>query len=210
MTGKIILIGGDEITKNETSRIDDEIRRSHPKGAVFLFVPTAAGDSEGYIASMKRLFGKRFRVRVLRGTDGAKAAKEKIMAADVIYLGGGKTELLRTFFKRWNLIPLLKRAHKNGATIIGMSAGAEALSLNYAVVKRSAWKLRGGWGIAPVICLVHAKPTSAKQAFRYVRRQRSKKGKTFVAIGERAAWEIRVTDVRALGRGSVWVDGLPY
>lgn len=66
---KIIAIGGGEICrpehKIETTKIDREIiRLSRKKNPKFLFVPTASGDAEGYVETVKKYFRKKLRCQV--------------------------------------------------------------------------------------------------------------------------------------------------
>ena len=55
---KIIAIGGGELRKNETLKIDKEIVRltgkKHPKA---LFIPTASGDPKGYCDTFREVYG---------------------------------------------------------------------------------------------------------------------------------------------------------
>lgn len=57
--GKIVAIGGGELRFNETMAIDKFIVEfSEVKKPKLLFIPTASGDSQGYIESVKKIYGE--------------------------------------------------------------------------------------------------------------------------------------------------------
>lgn len=131
---RIIAIGGGEIGRLgypvETTRIDREIiRLTGKKNPRLLFVPTASSDSEAYIETVKRHFGKRLgcRIDVLCLLDKKLSKKEiekKIFAADIVYVGGGNTLKMMNVWRRLGVDEILKKAHKKGILLSGLSAGA--------------------------------------------------------------------------------------
>jgi len=127
---KIIAIGGGEIRKDETLVLDRHIVELTGKRCpTVLFLPTASGDSEDYVAAFADLYGRRLgcKVTVLRliaGTPSQSEIREKIHSASLIYAGGGNT--LR-MMKRWRSLGVdneLSKAAVRGAVLAGLSAGA--------------------------------------------------------------------------------------
>lgn len=185
----------------ETALIDRAIRAAAPSGARFVFFPAAAADHPGYGQTVKKVFGRRFRVRMITAVDGVKSPRAAMRTAAVIYLGGGKTELLLKQFRAWRLLPALRAAHARGAVLVGMSAGAEALAAKFIDFSVRRPTLRRGWGIAPVCILVHA--TNAK--VRAVRSVGNRLSTTPIwGVGERAAIVIQGDRIRKVGSGRLW------
>jgi len=131
---KIIAIGGGEIGRAgypvETTEIDKEIIRltgkTKPK---MLFIPTASLDAPGYVEDMKRHFGGRLGCEVdvlllLREKLSKRMMTEKIMGADIIYVGGGNTLLMMKTWRKYGVDKLLERAYKKGIVMAGLSAGS--------------------------------------------------------------------------------------
>jgi dipeptidase E len=131
---KIVAIGGGEIgrpgTKVETLKIDAEIiRLSGRENPRLLFIPTASGDSAGYIEVVEKYFGKKLGCAVdtllLWGADMPQSViKKKIRAADIIYVGGGNTLSMIRRWKKIGVDVLLKEAAERGTVLSGVSAGA--------------------------------------------------------------------------------------
>lgn len=137
--GKIVALGGGEIGRAkenggyypvETIQIDKEIiRLSGKKQPLLLFIPTASGDSNSYYEVIKRHFGRRLKckcdVLYLINTKFTKAEiRQKIMKADIIYVGGGNTLNMLNVWKRKGVDKILNAAYKKGIILSGLSAGA--------------------------------------------------------------------------------------
>lgn len=130
MPKAIVAIGGGEIRIGETTRIDREIirlsRRKHPK---LLFIPTASSDDEGYWEQVQKHFGGRLKCRMdvlwlIRKPASLRQIREKILSANVIYVGGGNTLLMMRLWRRLGIDKLLKEAYRKGIVLSGVSAGA--------------------------------------------------------------------------------------
>jgi dipeptidase E len=185
MRGDIYLIGGGEISKGETEAIDVLIKSSARPGSSLVFFPTAAGDSQGYIDAIVAVFGDIFAVVSATKDKGREFAEKSLETASVIYLGGGETQLLLDLFEGWNLIPILRGALDRGATIVGMSAGAQALCsayIEYGTDKSMG--VRRGWGIVPFSCLVHARSEFLEEAVGLYDASNEFYDRPFVAIGK--------------------------
>lgn len=131
---KIVAIGGGEIGRPgypiETTQIDKEIIRltgkKHPR---LLFIPTASSDSRGYFEVVKKHFGKRLGCKVdalwlIDHKQTKKVIRDKILSADIIYVGGGNTEKMMRVWKKFGVDKLLIQAYKQGVVLSGLSAGS--------------------------------------------------------------------------------------
>lgn len=131
---KIVAIGGGEIGRPgfpiETTKIDKEIiNLTNKKNPLLLFIPTASGDSEGYTETVEKYFSKKLGCKIdvlyLSRKDISKEQiKNKIMSADIIYVGGGNTFKMIQIWKRFGLDKMLIKAWENGTVLSGLSAGA--------------------------------------------------------------------------------------
>lgn len=204
MQGYIYLIGGGEIANGETKEIDNVIKQDATEKSSFVFFGTAAGDNAGYATAIQSVFGDRFNIVVATEEKGRKFAIDAINNSSVIYIGGGTTELLINLFEKWKLVDVLRQALKQGASIVGMSAGAQALSRWYIHEADSSMELRRGWGFVPVCLLVHANKESAKRAIAFWQRDENAKCYNFLAIGECSAWRISSLGEKKIGHGEIW------
>ncbi|HVX91383.1 MAG TPA: peptidase E [Candidatus Paceibacterota bacterium] len=131
---KIVAIGGGEIgrpgTKIETLSIDRQIvsmaGKKHPK---LLFLPTASNDSEGYVKVVEKYFGNKLGCRVepllLYGKKiSGKELRRRVLAADIIYVGGGNTFRMLKLWRKVGLDKVLIEAARKGKVLAGVSAGA--------------------------------------------------------------------------------------
>lgn len=127
--GKILIIGGGEIGKFETLSFDKRnvelTKKKHPKA---LFIPTASGESEGYIKNFNKVYRKKLGCKtdvlfLLNTKPTKRELRQKILSSDLIYVGGGNTIKM---MKRWRFLgvdKILKEAHKKGIILSGISAG---------------------------------------------------------------------------------------
>ncbi len=131
---KIIAIGGGEIGRPgfpvETTKIDKEIiKLSGKKNPKLLFIPTASSDSEGYVETVKKHFGKRLGCEIdvlylIREKPVQAEIKKKIFGADIIYVGGGNTLKMMNAWRKTGVDKILKTALKKGIVLSGLSAGS--------------------------------------------------------------------------------------
>ena len=126
---KIIAVGGGEIRTKETLIIDRKIVRfsgkTNPK---VLFIPTASGDAEGYIETVMEIFtllGCSVEALCLaKEAPSFDELEKQILAADIIYVGGGNTLKMMNRWNELGLPHLLKNALDQGTVLSGLSAGA--------------------------------------------------------------------------------------
>ncbi len=137
---KIVAIGGGEIGRPkegggfypiETVSIDKEIIRISKKSKKpkLLFLPTASGDSSGYVSVVENYFGKKLGCIVdsllLKKQKHSKLEIEKkILSADIIYVGGGNTLKMLRIWKKFGVDKMLEKARSRGIVLSGLSAGA--------------------------------------------------------------------------------------
>lgn len=136
--GTIFAIGGGEIGRPhenggfypvETTLIDRQIIKAtgkkHPK---LLFIPTASNDSEGYFQVVHKHFSKLgCKVDVLyviKEKLSKKQMENTILSTDIIYVGGGNTLRMMNIWRKIGVDDILKKAHKKGIVVSGLSAGS--------------------------------------------------------------------------------------
>ena len=126
----IVAIGGGEIRTRGTAAIDREIiRLSNKKNPRLLFIPTASSDSEKYWKHVREYFGGFLKCRtdvlfLISERSSKEQIRKKILAADVIYVGGGNTLRMMRLWRRLGVDKLLKAAYEKGTVLSGISAGA--------------------------------------------------------------------------------------
>lgn len=130
MPKAIVAIGGGDIRTRGTAAIDREIiRLSNKKNPSLLFIPTASSDSEVYWEHIQEYFGKYLKCKtdalfLIKDRPSRSQIREKILAADIIYVGGGNTLHMMRLWRRLGVDKLLKRAYEKGTVLCGISAGS--------------------------------------------------------------------------------------
>lgn len=126
----IVAIGGGELKNGETFPIDREVvKLARTKKPRVLFIPTASGDALGYYETFRTVYGKKLHCEVdalflVREKLSKKTIAEKILSADIIYVGGGDTFRMLRIWKKYGVDVLLRKAYVKGAVLSGLSAGA--------------------------------------------------------------------------------------
>lgn len=123
----IILIGGHD-AQFTSYKIEDYIVSLYNSPKI-LFFPTAMKDSLKAIDNFKLLF-KKYNIDIdiaylYNNKDSKEIILDKISKSDILYFGGGNTEVLVSKIKEYDLIDILKETDK---TLVGISAGAIMLS----------------------------------------------------------------------------------
>lgn len=127
--GKIVAIGGGEISNRETEPIDKYLvslaRKERPR---LLFLPTASGDAEGYIDIVKRYFEELGcsvdHLSLNKEKYEQQEIRQKILTADIIYVGGGDTVSMMSRWKTLHVDECLREAYAKGVIMSGLSAGS--------------------------------------------------------------------------------------
>lgn len=123
-------IGGGEIRTRGTAAIDREIiRLSGKRNPKVLFIPTASSDSERYWKHVQEYFGRFLKCKtdvlfLMDGEISQKQIRNKILSADIVYVGGGNTLHMMRVWRRFGVDKLLKAAYEKGTVLSGISAGA--------------------------------------------------------------------------------------
>jgi dipeptidase E len=126
----IVAIGGGEIRTRGTAAIDREIiwlsNKKHPK---LLFIPTASSDSDRYWKHVQEYFGGFLKCKtevlfLIKERPANEEIRKKILAADIIYVGGGNTLMMMRLWRRLGVDKLLIAAYENGTVLSGISAGS--------------------------------------------------------------------------------------
>ncbi|MBT3836295.1 peptidase E [Candidatus Woesearchaeota archaeon] len=131
--GKIVVIGGGEIGRPgfpvETTELDKHtIKLTGKSNPNLLFLPTASSDSEGYVDCVRKHFGETLGCNIdylslISQRYSHKELSDRILGANIIYVGGGNTLKM---MRRWRFLGvdvLLKRAYEKGTVLSGLSAG---------------------------------------------------------------------------------------
>ena len=130
VVGKIVAIGGGDLSSLETLEIDREIisltGKSRPKA---LFIPTASGDSVERWHEFESVYRGRLGcdtdfLYLLGVTPTPSELKEKILSSDLIFVGGGNTLKMMRRWRRLGVDRVLRSAHDKGIVLCGVSAGA--------------------------------------------------------------------------------------
>lgn len=143
MTKKIVAIGGGENGRvnskgeqkpYETREIDQEIvRLSGKENPKLLFlahsqIPFGEDAEKNYYEVIKKIYenlGCEVRwLKVAELREDINKAKEEVEWADIIYEGGGATELMINLWKETGFDSVLKNAYESGKVMCGISAGA--------------------------------------------------------------------------------------
>jgi dipeptidase E len=130
MRRTIVAIGGEEIRTRGTAAIDREIiRLTNKKNPKLLFIPTASSDSERYWKHVQEYFGKFLKCKtdvlfLIKERTAREQIRNKILSADIIYVGGGNTLLMMRLWRRLGVDKLLEQAYENGTVLSGISAGS--------------------------------------------------------------------------------------
>jgi dipeptidase E len=126
--GTIVVIGGGELNEKETYSIDREIvRLTKKKKPRALFIPTASGEPAGYITTFNRIYGDALgcSTDTLYCLDNTTQSivRDQILSSDLIYVGGGNTLRMMRRWRHLGIDKMLRKAHKNGTILSGLSAG---------------------------------------------------------------------------------------
>jgi len=131
--GKIVAIGGGIIGKKGrdavTRKIDEEIvALTGKKNPSLLFVPTASEDSKSACFLVRKYFGGKLgcqtdNLLLLKEKYSQAQLEEKILGADIIYVGSGNTLKMMSVWRKLGVDKLLKIAYEKGTVMAGVSAG---------------------------------------------------------------------------------------
>jgi dipeptidase E len=128
--GQIIALGGGGFSDQPDNLLLDEYlllqtNKAKPK---VLFLPTAGGDHEDYIAKFYRAY-KKFNcipthLSLSKKSIPFKKLENIVLSQDLIFVGGGSPKFLMQVWRKAGLDKIIKKAWKQGIILSGMSAGA--------------------------------------------------------------------------------------
>jgi dipeptidase E len=130
MKRQIIALGGGGFSMEpENSLLDRYIlNASQLEKPKVCFVPTASGDSAGYIerfyAAFNKLECEPSHLTLFNPHTWTENLALFLAKQDVLYFSGGNTKNALALWREWNLEPLLRGAYERGAVLAGLSAGA--------------------------------------------------------------------------------------
>lgn len=125
---RILALGGGGFSMEPDNRLlDDFLLSLAPAGRLprVCFVPTASGDSRGYVESFSATFGPdRADTSVLSLFERTLTDLDAFVAAqDVVYVGGGSTANLLALWRLHGLDEALRKGYEAGVVMAGVSAG---------------------------------------------------------------------------------------
>jgi peptidase E len=165
MDKKIFLLGGGEISERETETIDREALAARKKPGTIVFIGAAAGDSEGYYECFKNYYASMCDDKdfaMLKSTASAEEAREVLLGASLVYLGGGSTEALYETLEKWGGKELLEEVSEAGVVLIGLSAGAYVLAKGWRHFEDGKVETGPGFNLVDVIIECHSTDESRK------------------------------------------------
>ncbi len=133
MIQKIVAVGGGKIgwgaVPSQVMPLSREILRlSGKKNPRLVFIPTASSDDKSYARMVQAHFGKLgCGVDVLylhRQKPTLTEIRNRILKADIIYVGGGNTLMMMNRWKKLGVDKVLRVAREKGKVLCGTSAGA--------------------------------------------------------------------------------------
>jgi dipeptidase E len=152
--GQIISLGGGGFSDQPDNLLLDEYillqtNKARPK---VLFLPTAGGDHEDYIAKFYRAY-KRFNcvpvhLSISKKPVPFRKLEQLVLSQDMIFVGGGSPRFLMQVWRKSGLDRIIKKAWKEGIVLSGMSAGAICwYEDGFKNPKDDIWRRIGGLGL---------------------------------------------------------------
>ena len=167
----LIAIGGGEIKNKTTLKIDEYIANlaklhAGEKRANARFFGTASHDSMPYFNSFRKTYTSVFDIKaevglLVYGEMDMQKIRDKITAADCIYVGGGDTVYMLDTWRKTGVDKLLIDAYRQGKIICGLSAGAicwfSDMYTDYEIMrgKSSSYSLHKGLGLIDGLITPH-------------------------------------------------------
>ena len=117
------------MAERETLAIDREIvsltGKDRPNA---LFIPTASRDSPEYWQSFQEVYGQELGcetdvLHLLGVSPTKKELEQRILSADLVYVGGGNTLKMMRRWRKLGVDKLLREAYRIGVVLSGVSAG---------------------------------------------------------------------------------------
>ena len=201
---RLVAIGGGDMAGGDTLAIDKAVvsltGKSHPTA---LFIPTASSDSREYWKAFQGVYGRvlgcETDVLYLLAVSPTKSELEqKILSADLIYVGGGNTLKMMRRWRKLGVDSILREAYSNGIVLSGLSAGCicwfnwgHSDSMAFYHPERWQYIRVRGMGIVGALCCPHFDSDTAgvkrEEDFRQMLQRRTDLG---IGIDNHCAIEI--------------------
>lgn len=161
---QLIPIGGGLLRRGETREIDQYVVGQSTKDRpAVVFLPTASSDLPEYI----RVFEAAYRdlgcqvqtVQLIRHHWSHSRLKQLLLTSDIIYVGGGDSDLLLQELNKARAVQILREAYLRGAVMTGLSAGC-AIWYEYFLEEAEGgkWQFKSGLGFLQGVNLPHFNP----------------------------------------------------
>jgi len=175
MSSFLCAIGGGEIGRPgkgiETYNLDKRILKltniDFPR---ILFIPAASNDSDSYCEVFKNYFENKHNCKVdclllIKENPEIDFIRKMFFQSDIIYFGGGDSELLMDVLNRYKLKQLLKETIDKGINIVGFSAGGIMLFGKGISEKQGNLRIIEGYGFIEGIFCPHS---NKKEIFKII------------------------------------------
>jgi peptidase E len=123
----IVAIGGGGFSTDAASPLDDFLLEltgaERPRAA---FLATASGDNDSYMVRFHEAYGRRGVATThvpLFAALAPEEIRERVLGADLVYVGGGNTASLLAVWRAHGVDVLLREAWERGTVLGGVSAG---------------------------------------------------------------------------------------
>jgi dipeptidase E len=125
---QIIAMGGGGFSMEPDNPLLDRyiLRLSNKIKPKICFIPTASGDSQGYIDRFYQFFNQESAEpsHLSLFKPPTRDLESYIFDKDILYVGGGNTKNLMVLWREWGLHQIMKRAWESGIILAGISAGS--------------------------------------------------------------------------------------
>ena len=157
----ILALGGHEFTRRRGNEALRDYMLALASGAAprICLLPTASGDPEEQILAFRRSLGglpcRISHLSLFRLEAEPVGVEERLLAQDLVYVGGGSMVNLLAIWRAHGLDRILRRAWESGVVLCGQSAGA--MCWFEAGISRSPGSAAAipGLGLVPGILSVH-------------------------------------------------------
>jgi dipeptidase E len=129
-SGQIIALGGGGFSDSPDNLLLDEyiLAQSNKTKPKILFLPTAGGDHDDYIAKYYNAYRKLnctpIHLSLSKKAFPYKRLEQIVLSQDIIFVGGGSPRFLMQVWRKLGMDKILKKAWQQGIILSGMSAGA--------------------------------------------------------------------------------------
>ena len=123
----IVAIGGGGFSSDPASPLDDFLLElTGAERPLVAFLATATGDNDSYVVRFHEEYGRRGATTThvpLFAALPPEEIRERLLGADLVYVGGGNTASLLAVWRTHGVDVLLREAWERGTVLGGVSAG---------------------------------------------------------------------------------------